>query len=251
MMISLAAIMGILVQSPLPAEPFALTGLTVVESGGLRSVGDHHRVNYRRIRVAAEDGGIADLYISTFIRDAQEVHGPRKGDVCDFSGAFRPWDARSDDRFPVWAMYEGAPAIGQSVAMVDEYACAPGRQSEPVPNTLANQMPDLPQHQTSTITIVGIGPKPDWASGIAWTSILILGQSADGDIAPYYLTFHGEDEPVPPLGGRCTIRHSPYRLEIVGGVQTRPGLKGELFDDFDCTPPPEPDFELFREDSPQ
>lgn len=100
-----------------------------------------------------------------------------------------------------------------------------------------------------TINVVAIGQSPGWGSGVTWTSTMILGRDDDGDIDPYFVTYFGpEDEPLPPLGSQCTIRYTTdHRLEIVGGLQTRPGLKGSFIDDFECSPPPDPDLELFRE----
>lgn len=244
-MVSLAVAASLLTQTAPSPEAFTLTEVTVSDVSAVWSTSDLHRVGFRRTRVTMADGAESEIYISSFVQDRPDA---RVGDICTFEGTMRPWvgsDRRGDDG---WPRYEAPPPDGTLVRMVDRHVCRPGPASRPESSRDAGLISQLPPDQTSTITVVGIGPKPGWASGIAWTSILILGQSADGDIDPYFLTYHGEQEPVPPLGGRCTILHAPYRLELVGGLQARPGLKGELFEDFECIPPPEPDFELFRED---
>lgn len=242
MMASLAAVSLLLQPAP---EPFAFAEMTVTRLEHVRSTTPHRRVNYQRVFARTADGASRTLYVSSLIEGRQR---PQEGDICDFEGAGRPWIRGRDPGpyDPVWNRYDPVPAEGENLLMADRYECRPGPDSAPVPDTPG---PEIPPAQTSSITVVGIGPKPGWASGVTWTTILILGRSEDGDIDPYYLTFHGDDEPVPPLGGRCLIRHSRYRLEIVGGLQTAPWLKGETFEDFDCTLPENPG--LFAEEPSQ
>jgi hypothetical protein len=234
MMASLAALWFLLQTASPPApEPFAFSEMTVTRLEVARSITPHRRVSYQRVFARTTDGASRTLYVSSLVESHRR---PQTGDICGFEGAVRPW-IRGRDPGPydsIWNRYDPVPAEGENLLMADRYECRPGPDSVPAPE---RPDPELPPAQTSSITVVGIGPKPDWASG---TSILILGRSDDGDIDPYYLTFHGDEEPVPPLGGRCLIRHSRHRLEIVGGLQAAPWLKGEMFEEFDCTPPENP-----------
>lgn len=226
-------------------ETFRLAEMTIVGLERVRSITDYRRMSYLRVIATTADGASKAVYVSS-LNDRSRT--PRQGDICRFEGAVRPWIPGRDPGpyDPIWNRYDPVPADGENLMMVERYECRPGPDSEPATETVEGERPDIPPGQTSTITVVGIGPKPDWASGVTWTTILILGRSDDGDIDPYYLTFHGDDEPVPPLGGLCLIRHSRYRLEIVGGLQTAPWLRGETFEDFDCTPPDDPG--LFAEE---
>lgn len=93
----------------------------------------------------------------------------------------------------------------------------------------------------STVTIVAIGEKPLAASGVFKFSVLILGRDDAGGVRPYYVTYFGPDQPLPPMGSRCTFRHSPGRLEIVQGLEITPFLIGEEIDAFECGPAPSRD----------
>lgn len=97
----------------------------------------------------------------------------------------------------------------------------------------------------TTVTIVGVGISPGIPSGVYHTATLLLGQTDDGDIDPYYLTFLSEEMPVPPLGSRCILHHFESQVEIVGGLSTRPMDRGSYISDFECEPPPT-DEEMFR-----
>lgn len=215
-------------------ETFVVSEATVSDRASVWSTSASHRVDYHRLRVTARDGGDATVYISSFVRD-----GPsRRGDICSFSGSIRPWsgtDARAEGR---WSSYEAPPVEGTLVRIVDEYVCRPGPDSEPAPQLLRRFVSLDPPQEDSTVTVVGVGPNPDWESGMYMTTTLVLGQSDDGDIDPYYLIYFGENEPAPPVGGRCTFRHRLTNLEIVGGLRMLPGSNGAVFQDFECSPPP-------------
>lgn len=96
--------------------------------------------------------------------------------------------------------------------------------------------------EEKVINVVAIGESPQAASGYVWTSTLLLGQDENGDIDPYFVTYHGPNgSSLPPLCGRCTIRYTTgHRLEIVGGLWTRRGLEGAFIQDFECSPSPDP-----------
>lgn len=102
--------------------------------------------------------------------------------------------------------------------------------------TVPNQ--EAAAQETVTVTIVGVGLSPGIESGVLHTATLILGQTDDGDIDPYYLTFFGDAWPVPPLGSRCVLHYQEYQLEIVGGLSTRPMDRGNYISDLECEPPP-------------
>lgn len=87
----------------------------------------------------------------------------------------------------------------------------------------------------STVTVVGVGPKPTFDSGYVMATVLVLGQSADGDVDPYYLIHFSAESPVPAVGARCTLWHSDYPLEVVGGLEIPRGLKGQVFSRFECS----------------
>ena len=93
----------------------------------------------------------------------------------------------------------------------------------------------------STVTIVAVGERPPFASGYIKTSVLVLGRSDEGTVRVYYMISYGPEQPLPPLGRRCSIRHSPGRLEMVGGLEIVPFLIGEEFDAFECGPAPSHD----------
>ena len=90
----------------------------------------------------------------------------------------------------------------------------------------------------STVTIVGVGERPQFASGTIKTSVLVLGRNERGNVRTYYLTYFGVDQVLPGLGSRCTFTHHLGRLEHVGGLEIIPFLTGEEFEAFECGPTP-------------
>ena len=98
--------------------------------------------------------------------------------------------------------------------------------------------PTIAEPTVSVVTIVGVGERPEFGSGIIKSSVLVLGRDEKGVTRSYYMTYFGADQPLPALGSRCTIGHSPGRLEHVGGLQTTPFLIGEEFEDIECGPAP-------------
>ncbi|KQW84089.1 hypothetical protein [Brevundimonas sp. Root1279] len=86
----------------------------------------------------------------------------------------------------------------------------------------------------SVVTVVGVGSKPDFDSGLLMATILVLGQSSNGDVDPYYLIQLSRDAPVPTVGAQCRIWHSDMALEFVGGLEISEGLKGRVFGHFEC-----------------
>ena len=110
-----------------------------------------------------------------------------------------------------------------SLAMTLLFAMAPHPLSDPT---------------LSTVTVVGVGERPKFASGIMKTSVLVLGRNEQGEVRTYYLTYSGPDQDLPGLGSRCTFTHHLGRLEHVGGVEITPFLTGEEFEAFECGPTP-------------
>lgn len=96
----------------------------------------------------------------------------------------------------------------------------------------------LPDPAVSTVTIVGIGERPRYASGIMKTSVLVLGRDEQANVRTYYLVYFGADQVLPGLGSRCTFTHQLGRLEHVGGLEITPFLIGEEFETFECGPTP-------------
>lgn len=90
----------------------------------------------------------------------------------------------------------------------------------------------------SKVTIVGVGERPQFASGIVKTSVLVLGRNEQGNVIDYYLTYSGAGQVLPGLGSRCIFTHRPGRLENVGGIEIAPFLTGEEFEAFECGPTP-------------
>lgn len=106
--------------------------------------------------------------------------------------------------------------------------------------TLLFSVPSHPftDPEVSAVTIVGVGERPQFASGIVKTSVLVLGRNEQGNITSYYLTYSGADQVLPGLGSRCTFTHRPGRLEHVGGLEIAPFLTGKEFEAFECGPTP-------------
>ena len=82
---------------------------------------------------------------------------------------------------------------------------------------------------------------PLWDAGIAFGYVLILAETPDERVAPFYMIHMSASDPQPKVGSRCTFHHqtSPIR-QTVGGMDTAPGLQGELVERFECDPPATP-----------
>jgi hypothetical protein len=105
--------------------------------------------------------------------------------------------------------------------------------------------PPVEEPTVSVVTIVGVGARPQFGSGIIKSSVLVLGRDEEGVTSPYYMIYFGADQALPALGSRCTITHHPGRLEYVGGLEIAPFLTGEEFEDIECGPAPT--FEAFAQ----
>ncbi|HEY1223680.1 MAG TPA: hypothetical protein VGE54_00515 [Brevundimonas sp.] len=232
---------ALLFQTAPDPQPFRLTDVTVTDLEGVSEVSDLRNLSYARVSIQAADGGVVVIYILN--RD-HEFENRRiwKGDICAFEGHTQAW--RGDRS----VFRQVAPAQDEIVRVAEFYECREGPDGRPPDPPMPAIFPPLqttPPAQTTTVVIVGVGPSPGIESGIYHTATLILGQTDDGDIDPYYLTFFAETYPVPPLGSRCILHHFKSRVEIVGGLSTRPMDRGNYISDFECEPPPSDD-EMMR-----
>ena len=237
-MVSLMA--ALLTQTAPDPQPFRLTEVTVTDLERVGEVSDLRNLSYVRLNVRSSDGATGVVYVPGWTFEDRRIW---KTDVCRFEGRERPW---LGDRS--LSLRTVVPARGEIVRVADDFQCREGSEGHPADpdiNPLFLPSPTTPPLQTTAIVVTGVGISPRIPSGILHTATLILGQTEDGDIDPYYLTFFGDEWPVPPLGSRCVLHHREYQLELVGGLSTRPMDKADYISDFDCEPPPS-DEEMVR-----
>lgn len=215
-----------------PEQSFRLTGMTVTDIDGATEINDLRNVFYIRVSVRSSDGIGRVVYVPG---TGSERHRIWKTDICSFEGLERLWVGDRSFHMDV------SPEPGEAVLIANDFQCREGpdgRPPDPPVDPLFLSLPPPPPTRSATVVMVGVGDKPPFPSGIVHTSTLLLGQSEEGDIDPYYLTYFGEEFPVPPLGSRCLIEYRPGRLELVGGLSVRPLDKGDYISSFDCSPPP-------------
>lgn len=233
MSVTVSLMVALLLQASPDPDGFRLQNVTVTDIARVAEINDLRIASYLRLVVRSGDGDSSVVYVAAQASDPHEM-GIQKTGVCSFEGRRRPW---MGDR----ALAAPAPAVGELTPVADSFQCRPTSDQRPAAplDSLLPPMPPLPPAQSTTVVIIGVGESPQIPSGVLHTATLILGQSEDGRIAPYYMTFHGDQAPVPPLGSRCVLHHRASTGSImVGGLSLHPGAPGQVFWEFDCAPPP-------------
>jgi hypothetical protein len=223
-------IAGLMLQTP-PPDAFSLRNVTVTELTRVEEISELRIASYLRLAVRAEDGSRAVVFMPAGSSGPREL-GVERGAQCDLDGQTRPWVGQLGFVPP-------PPAAGERVAVATTFSCRLRADSGPADfvDALSASTPSVPT-RSSTVVIVGVGEKPLVGSGMFHTATLILGQTEDGDINPYYMTFHGETFPLPPLGSRCTLHHEPVTHSLYTSVALHPASRPEVFWNFECEAPP-------------
>lgn len=238
---------ALLLQTPPGPQRFTLEEVTVTDIKRINEINDLRIASHLRLVVQSSAGVSSVIYMAALDSNPVEM-GIWKSDVCRFEGGERLWVG---DR--PFSQQATLPQSDELILEVDEFQCregADGRPDEEALVVLPTPLPTMPPVRSTPVTIVGVGISPRTPSGVLHTTTLILGQSDDGNIDPYYMTFHGDRMPVPPLGSRCVLHHRAtdvYRggSILVGGLSISPWSTSEVFWEFECAPPPS-DEEIMR-----
>ncbi|WP_420478182.1 hypothetical protein [Brevundimonas sp. FT23028] len=224
-----------LAQSSTVPGPFRLSDVTVMERAQVTEIDDLMIASYLQLGVRSEDGSHATVHVPMHLSGQYGVR-IRLGDVCTFEGIERPW--RGDRPLTGSALAPGEPAL-----IASTFECRPPI-GERAPDPFAAVqliMPIPPEVRSADVTIVEVGQSPEVPSGHLHTATRVLGQTDEGEIRPYYMTFRGPRYPVPQVGRRCALHHSTAGHTVHVGPSMDQVRDVEVFWEFECEPAPSTD----------
>lgn len=221
-----------LAQSPSVLGPFHLSDVTLMETAQVIEVDDLMIARYLKLGVRSKNGSHATVHVPIRLPGPYGVR-IRLGDVCTFEGIERPWRG---DR-PLTTI---EPALGERVLIASAFKCRPpvGKRVFDPLAVIQLTMPIPPEVRSTDVTIVEAGQSPEVLSGHLHTATRILGQTDEGEIRPYYMTFRGPRYPVPQIGSRCVLRHSTVSRPVHVGPSMDQVMDVEVFWEFECEPAP-------------
>lgn len=89
--------------------------------------------------------------------------------------------------------------------------------------------------RTAKVVVEERGLTPHFGSGFLHVTFWVSAREADGTLSRYYVTYMGEEQPLPPVGTECIFRYSVRPLEIVAGMDTNSSRDtGPTVFSYDC-----------------